>query len=105
MKVYVQIGSSKEKIDFNLKPSDTIGDVKAKIAEDRAIPIYIQRLFGNYQEFVEDDQHGFEDKTKLYQIDKNGKIKNCLLSMFYNYMGKSPDDTYFFTSTVGLKLM
>ena len=90
MKVYVQIGSSKEKIDFNLKPSDTIGDVKAKIAEDRAIPIYIQRLFGNYQEFVEDGQHGLNDKTKLYQIDKNGKTRNRLLSMFYK--GRSPDE-------------
>ena len=80
MKVYIQIGSSKEKIDFNLKPSETIGDVKAKIAQDREIPIDIQRLFGKYQDIVEDDEYGLKDKTKLYQIDKNGKLKNGVLS-------------------------
>ena len=82
MKVYVQIGSSKEKIDFDLKPSETIGDVKAKIAKDRAIPVDIQRLFGKYQNIVQDHQNGLKDKTKLYQIDKNGKTKNALLSFF-----------------------
>ena len=85
MKVYMQIGSSKEKIDLDLKPSDTIGDVKAKIAEDRAIPIYIQSLFSKYQEFVpEDHQIGLKDNIKLFQIDKNGKIKNY----FFSFLSK-----------------
>ena len=49
MKVYIQIGSTRDRIEFDLKPSDTIKVVKAKIAEDRGIPAKIQKMYKNYQ--------------------------------------------------------
>ena len=78
IKIYVHIGST-EKIDLNLKLSDTIRMVKDKIAKDRAIPVSIQRLFDRYQsdpnviyrsynELDVDPEKELKDWTKLSQI-------------------------------------
>ena len=82
MKVYVQIGTSKEKVDFDLKLSDTIKTLKAKIAEDRGIPVCIQRLFHKYQEDLEDQKKtGIRDEIKLSQIMKmNDTIESEIYS-------------------------
>ena len=82
MKVYVQIGVSKEKVDFDLKLSDTIKTLKAKIAEDRGIPVGIQRLFHKYQEDLEDQmKSGIRDEIKLSQIIKmNDTIESEIYS-------------------------
>ena len=101
MKVFVQIGSSTEVIYFILKPSQTIGDVKAKIAKDRGIPIRIQRIFGKYQGIVENHEYGLNCNTKLYKIDKNGKIKNCLSSFISKHRSS---DGYLFLYLSQLKI-
>ena len=82
MKVYVQIGTSKEKVDFELKLSDTIKTLKARIAEDRGIPVCIQRLFHKYQEDLEDTKKcGIRDEIKLSQIIKmNETFENEIYS-------------------------
>ena len=69
MKVYIQIGSTRERIEFEFEPSDSIKDVKTKIAEDRGIPIRIQRLFKSY--YGIDKQDVVSDDTKLSQIKKD----------------------------------
>ena len=101
MKVFVQIGSSNEVIYFNLKSSQTIWDVKSKIAKERGILIRIQRIFGKYQDIGEDHEYGLEDKTKLYKIDKNGKIKNCLSSFISKHRRS---DGYLFLYLSQLKI-
>ena len=69
MKVYIQIGSTRERIEFDLKPSDTIKVVKAKITEDRGIPAKIQKIYKNYQAINE--QEVLSDDTKLSDINKD----------------------------------
>ena len=103
MKVFVQIGSLEEVIYFNLKPSETIGDVKAKIARTRGILVRIQRIFGKYQDIVEDHEFGLNDTTKLYQIGKNGKIKNCLSSFFSKHV-KSDEYLLLYLSQLKIKI-
>ena len=69
MKVYIQIGSTRERIEFDLEPSDTIKVVKAKITEDRGIPAKIQKIYKNYQAINE--QEVLSDDTKLSDIKKD----------------------------------
>ena len=64
MKVYIQIGSTRERIEFDLKPSDNIKVVKAKIAEDRGIPIEIQGIYEN----LFNKEKALTDETKLSEI-------------------------------------
>ena len=67
MKVYIQIGSTRERIEFDLKPSDNIKVVKAKIAEDRGIPIEIQGIYKNFDDWFNKQKVLTED-TKLSEI-------------------------------------
>ena len=67
MKVYIQIGSTRERIEFDLKPSDNIKVVKEKIAEDRGIPIEIQGIYKNFNDWF-NKQKVLTDDTKLSEI-------------------------------------
>ena len=67
MKVYIQIGSTRERIEFDLKPSDNIKVVKEKIAEDRGIPIEIQGIYKNFNDWFNKQKVLTED-TKLSEI-------------------------------------
>ena len=69
MKVYIQIGSTRERIEFDLNPSDTIEVLKAKINEDRGIPIKIQRIYKNYQ--ARNEREVLSDDTKVSEIKKD----------------------------------
>ena len=69
MKVYIQIGSTRERIEFDLNPSDTIEVLKAKINEDRGIPTKIQRIYKNYQ--ARNEREVLSDDTKVSEIKKD----------------------------------
>ena len=69
MKVYIQIGSTRERIEFDLNPSDTIDVLKDKINEDRGIPIKIQRIYKNYQ--ARNEREVLSDDTKVSEVKKD----------------------------------
>ena len=88
MKVYVQLGG-REKIDFDLSPSDDIWVVKNKIAEDRAIPVTTQRIFGSYQSEEDLDLH-----KELRNGAKLSKVKNDIDTSEYLISPKRPKNDY-----------
>ena len=67
MRVFIQISGLRERIDFQMKPSDNIRNVKTKIAEDRAIPVRHQILWPRFGS--RDLRDGLRDDIKLSQID------------------------------------
>ena len=101
MKVYIQIGSTRERIEFDLKSSDTIKVVKAKIAEDRGIPIEIQGIYKSLLGF--NNQKVLTDDTKLTEI----KIDNSKDSLWHEDLDDKPtnqDDLRLFMQTEGFNI-
>ena len=78
MRVFIQFAGIRERFDFIFNPSDTVKDVKAQIAEDRAIPTRFQTLKPSNRS--NGHQDGLRDDTKLSQID-DGSGPNCPLGL------------------------
>ena len=101
MKVYIQIGSTRERIEFDLKSSDTIKVVKAKIAEDRGIPIEIQGIYKSLLGF--NNQKVLTDDTKLTEV----KIDNSKDNLWHEDLDNKPtnqDDLRLFMQTEGFNI-
>ena len=101
MKVYIQIGSTRERIEFDLKPSDNIKVVKEKIAEDRGIPIEIQGIYKSLLGF--NNQKVLTDDTKLTEI----KIDNSKDSLWHEDLDNKPtnqDDLHLFMLSEGFNI-
>ena len=82
MRVFIQISHYNERFDFIFNPSDTIRDVKAKIAEDRAIPARFQTLEPSNRSSGHEDGLSLtlRDYTQLSQID-DGSEPECPLDL------------------------